>query len=145
MAAITLDNASKELTQVRAENPSALAPIESGARVRIKKFSLTLTGVIADAATIELAEFGKDVSIVGGALTTVTIAGSGALDIGWTPTASPVDTNVSAFGTDETAAVAFDPALVTTTEATTVFATVDTADLAAADVIEGYILYVENS
>ena len=40
MAAITLDNASKELTQVRAENPSALAPIESGARVRIKKFGL---------------------------------------------------------------------------------------------------------
>lgn len=145
MAAITLDNASKELTQVRAENPSPLAPIESGARVRIKKFSLTLTGVIADTATIELAEFGKDVTIVGGALTTVTIAGSGALDIGWTPTASPVDTYVSAFGTDEAAAVAFDPALVTTTEATTVFATVDTADLAAGDVIEGYILYVENS
>lgn len=145
MAAITFDYAGTELTQVRAENPSPLAPIESGARVRIKKFSYTATGVVADGSQIELAEFGKNVSIIGGALTTVTIAGSGALDIGWTPTASPVDTNVAAFGSDETAAVAFDPALVTTTEKTTVFATVDTAALAADDTFTGYILYVENT
>jgi len=145
MSAITFDLVGTELTQVRAENPSPLAPIESGARVRIKKFSYTATGVVADGSQIELAEFGKDVSIIGGALTTVTIAGSGALDIGWTPTASPVDDNVTAFGSNETAAVAFDPALVTTTEKTTVFATVDTAALAADDTFTGYILYVENS
>lgn len=145
MAAITFDYVGTQLTQTRAENPSLLAPIDSGARVRIKKFSYTATGVVADGSQIELAEFGKSVSIIGGALTTVTIAGSGALDIGWTPTASPVDTNVSAFGTDETAAVAFSPALVTTTEKTTVFATVDTAALAAADTFTGYILYVENT
>jgi len=145
MAAITFDYVGTQLTQSRAENPSLLAPIDSGARVRIKKFSYTATGAVADGSQIELAEFGKDVSIIGGALTTVTIAGSGALDLGWTPTASPVDTNVSAFGTDETAPVAFDPALVTTTEKTTVFATVDTAALAAADTFTGYILYVENT
>ena len=33
MAAITFDKVGVELTQVRAENPSPLAPIESGARV----------------------------------------------------------------------------------------------------------------
>lgn len=145
MAAITFDLVGTELTQARAENPSLLAPIESGARVRIKKFSYTATGVVADGSQIELAEFGKDVSIIGGALTTVTFAGAGALDLGWTATATPVDTNVSQWGTDETAPVAFDPALVTTTEKTTVFATVDTAALAADDTFTGYILYVENT
>lgn len=145
MAAITFDYVGTELTQARAENPSPLQPIESGARVRIKKFSYTATGVVADGSQIELAEFANRVSIIGGALTDVSIAGSGALDIGWTPTATPVDTNVAAFGSDETAAVAFDPALVTTTEKTTVFATVDTAALAADDTFSGYILYVENS
>ena len=145
MAAITFDYVGTELTQARAENPSPLQPIESGARVRIKKFSYTATGAVADGAQIELAEFANRVSIIGGALTAVTIAGSGALDIGWTPTATPADTNVAAFGSDETGAVAFNPVMVTTTEKTTVFATVDTAALAANDTFSGYILYVENS
>jgi hypothetical protein len=135
MAAITFDRVGNELTQVRAENPSPLAPIESGARVRIKKFS---SGAAAfSGQQIELAEFGKAVSIIGGAVTAVT----GTIDIGWTPKAAPVDDNVDVFVDGTTAATAFSPALVTTTEATTVFAT-------ARDTVTsftGYILYVENS
>jgi hypothetical protein len=153
MAAITFDYTGTELTQTRAENPSPLAPIESGARVRVKQFSYTATGVVADGAQIELAEFPARVAIIGGALTTATIAGSGALNIGWTPTASPVDTNVAAFGSIETGPIAFDPAMVVTTEKTTVFATVKPSSpsgvnggvLAADDTFSGYILYVENS
>lgn len=145
MAAITFDYVGTQLTQARAENPSPLQPIESGARVRIKKFSYTATGAVANGSQIELGEFANRVSIIGGALTEVTIAGSGALYIGWTPTANPVDANENAFGNLETAAVVFDPTMVTTTEKTTVFATVGTAALAADDTFSGYILYVENS
>jgi len=137
MAAITFDKVGVELTQVRAENPSPLAPIESGARVRIKKFS---SGAAAAGEQVELAEFGKSVTIIGGALTAVTAAGD--LDIGWTATGTPVDDNLNVFADGENAAAAFSPYQATTVEATTVFATVNTDALTSC---AGYILYVENS
>jgi len=147
MAAITFDLVGTELTQVRAENPSPLAPIESGARVRIKKFSYTVPtgGTPASGTQIELAEFGKSVSIIGGAVTGISLSNSATLDLGWTPTASPVDTNVNVFVDGITAATVFSPVLVTTTGATTVFGTTGVGALAAADVVTGYILYVENT
>lgn len=138
MAAITFDKVGVELTQVRAENPSPLAPIESGARVRIKKFTYGATASTGE--QVELAEFGKSVTIIGGALTAVTAAGD--LDIGWTATGTPVDTTLNVFADGVSAAAAFAPYQVTTTEATTVFATVNTAGLTSC---AGYILYVENS
>jgi hypothetical protein len=134
MAAITFDKVGVELTQVRAENPSPLAPIESGARVRIKKFS---SGAAASGDQIELAEFGKNVTIIGGAVTAVT----GTIDIGWTAKATPVDTAVDVFVDGITAAAAFEAYQATTTETTTVFATAG----ATVTSFVGYILYVENS
>ncbi len=133
MAAITFDGVGTELTQLRAENPSPLEPIASGGRVRIKKFSISAATIGQD---IELIELGKNVAIIGGAVT----GGTGALDIGWTATAVPVDTTKDVF-LDGAETGVFAPYQVTTTEATTVFAT------AGATLAEktGYILYVENS
>ena len=146
MAAITFDYVGTELTQARAENPSPLQPIESGARVRIKKFSYTATGTVASGAIFELVEFANRVSIIGGALTEMDITdGAARLYIGWTPTATPADTNVSAFVSNTAAAAAFNPAIVTTTEKTTVYALAANEDLVAGDTFSGYILYVENS
>lgn len=134
MAAITFDKVGVELTQVRAENPSPLAPIESGARVRIKKFS---SGAAASGDQIELAEFGKNVTIIGGAVTAVT----GTIDIGWTAKATPVDTAVDVFVDGITAAANFEAYQATTAELTSVFATAG----ATVTSFVGYILYVENS
>lgn len=134
MAAITFDKVGVELTQVRAENPSPLAPIESGARVRIKKFT---SGAAASGEQIELAEFGKDVTIIGGAVTALT----GTIDIGWTAKATPVDDAVDVFVDGITAAAAFEPYQATTAELTSVFATAG----ATVTSFVGYILYVENS
>lgn len=145
MAAITFDYVGTELTQTRAENPSPLAPIESGARVRIKKFSYTAAGAVSSGSQIEFAEFPNRVSIIGGAITSLTLSNSATLDVGWTLTATPVDTNKAVFASAKTAAAAFLPKLVTTTGATTVFGTTGVGALVAGNVIEGYILYVENS
>ena len=138
MATITFDGVGIELTQLRAENPSPLEPIASGGRVRIKKFSIS---VATTGQQIELAEFGKNVAIIGGAVT----GGTGALDIGWTATAVPVDTTKDVFLDGGSLALdatgMFGAYQVTTTEATTVFAT---AGAALANKT-GYILYVENS
>lgn len=134
MATITFDKVGVELTQVRAENPSPLAPIESGARVRIKKFT---SGAAASGDQIELAEFGKDVTIIGGAVTALT----GTIDIGWTAKATPVDDAVDVFVDGITAAAAFEPYQATTAELTSVFATAG----ATVTSFVGYILYVENS
>jgi len=145
MAAITFDYVGTELTQTRAENPSPLQPIESGARVRVKKFSYTAAGAVASGSQIELLEFAKTVTILGGAITNISLSNSATADIGWTPTASPVDTNVNVFLDGVTAATMFSPYQVTTTAATTLFLTTGVGALAADDVVEGYVLYVENS
>lgn len=145
MAAITFDYVGTQLTQARAENPSPLQPIESGARVRIKKFSYTATGVVAIDSKIELLEFANNVSIVGGAVTNLTFAATATADLGWTLKDTPVDDNVNVFADGITAAAAFAPALVTTTGLTSFFLTTGVAALAANNVIEGYVLYVENS
>lgn len=145
MAAITFDYVGTELTQVRAENPSPLEPIAAGGRVRVKKFSFTAAGAVTSGDQVELAEFGNRVTILGGAVTSISLSNSATLDIGWTATGTPVDTNVNVFADGITAATALAPYQVTTTEATTVFGTTGVGDLAADDVVEGYILYVENS
>jgi hypothetical protein len=137
MASITFDVVGTELAQVRAENPSPLAPIESGARVRVKKFS---AGAATAGQQIELAEFGTRVTILGGAVTAISTAGD--LDIGWTLTGAPVDDNLNVFADGVSAAAEFAPYQATTTGATTVFATANTGSLTSC---EGYILYVENS
>ena len=133
MASITFDVVGDELTQLRAENPSPLEPIASGGRVRIKKFSIATA---SSGQQVELAEFGKNVAIIGGAVT----GGTGVLDVGWTATGVPVDTTKDVFLDGLTTGV-FEAYQVTTTEATTVFATAG-ATLANKT---GYILYVENS
>jgi hypothetical protein len=133
MAAITFDVAGDELAQLRAENPSPLEPIASGGRVRIKKFSIATA---SSGQQVELAEFGKNVAIVGGAVT----GGTGVLDVGWTATGSPVDTTKDVFLDGLTTGV-FEAYQVTTTEATTVFATANATLTSKV----GYILYVENS
>lgn len=133
MATITFDGVGIELTQLRAENPSPLEPIASGGRVRIKKFSISAA---TTGQQIGLAEFGKNVAIIGGAVT----GGTGVLDVGWTATGAPVDTTKDVFLDGVTTGV-FEAYQVTTAEATTVFAT---AGAALANKT-GYILYVENS
>lgn len=145
MAAITFDYTGTELTQVRAENPSPLQPIESGARVRVKKFSFTAAGAVASGSQVELLEFANNVTILGGAVTNISLSNSATADLGWTAKATPVDTNVNVFVDGITAATAFSPYMVTTTELTTLFLTTGVGNLAADDVIEGYVLYVENS
>lgn len=145
MAEITFDNVGTELTQTRAENPSPLSPIESGARVRVKKFSFTATGAVASGSQVELLEFANRVSILGGAVTNISLSNSATADLGWTLKATPVDDNANVFVDGITAAAAFDPALVTTTGLTSLFLTTGVGALAADDVIEGYILYVQNT
>jgi hypothetical protein len=145
MAAITFDYTGTELTQTRAENPSPLAPIESGARVRVKKFSFTAAGAVASGSQVALLEFAKRVSIIGGAITNISFSDSATADLGWTAKATPVDTNKDVFVDGATAAAVFAAYMVTTTETTSFFLTTGVGDLAADDVIEGYVLYVENS
>ena len=145
MAAITFDYVGTELTQARAENPSPLQPIESGARVRVKKFSFTAAGAVASGSQVELLEFSNRVSIIGGAVTNISLSNSATADLGWTLKATPVDDNVNVFADGITAAAVFAAALVTTTGLTSFFLTTGVGALAADDVIEGYVLYVENS
>lgn len=145
MGAITFDYTGTELTQARAENPSPLQPIQAGARVRIKEFSFTAAGAVTNGSQVELLEFANRVTIVGGAVTNISLSNSATADLGWTLKAAPVDTNKDVFVDGITAAAVFAPYKVTTTGLTTLFLTTGVGALAADDVIEGYVLYVENS
>jgi len=149
MAAIVYSEASDELTQVRGPGYTPLSPIDDGARVRVKRFSYTATGVVADTAVIELVEVPSGAVVIDTVLSDVTIAGSGDVAIGYATKSLPTDDNVEALiqaGTTAAAASSADARGLALGEGIqSIVATVGTADLAADDTLTGFILYVVNT
>ena len=148
MASIVYSEVSDELAQVRGQGHNPLSPIDDGARVRIKRFSYTATGVVADAAVIELVEVPSGAVIVDTVLSDVTIAGSGEVAIGYATKSAPTDDNATTLIAAGAAAAVSAPAargLELGEGIQSIIATVDTADLAAADTLTGFILYVVNT
>jgi len=145
MAAITFDKTSSQLTNVRSVKPVLINNNDSGGRVRLRQFKFVAEGAVASGSQIELAEFGPTVVILGGAITNISLSNSATADVGYTAKLTPVDTNKDDFVDGVTAASAFAPSMVVTSEKTSVFATTGVGALVAADVLEGYILYVDNT
>jgi len=148
MAAIVYSEASDELTQVRGPGYTPLSPIDDGARVRVKRFSYTATGVVADTAVIELVEVPSGAVVIDTVLSDVTIAGAGEVAIGYATKSLPTDDNAATLIAAGAAAAVSAPAargLELGEGIQSIIATVDTAALAADDTLTGFILYVVNT
>jgi len=145
MSAITFDVASTQLANIRLDRPILNNNNDVGGRVRICKFDYTATGAVSSGSQIELLEFRPSTVIVGGAVTEISLSNSATADLGYTATGTPVDDNKDVFLDGVTAATEFSPAMVTTSEKTTLFATTGVGALASGDKLVGYVLYVDNT
>jgi len=145
MSAITFDVASTQLANIRLDRPILNNNNDVGGRVRICKFNYTATGVVSSGSQIELLEFRPSTVIVGGAVTEISLSNSATADLGYTATGTRVDDIKDVFLDGVTAATEFSPAMVSTSEKTTVFATTGAGALASGDKLVGYVLYVDNT
>lgn len=155
MAAITISRVSNEIKQIQDPSHKPLAPIEFGARVRVKRFSYTADGDEAVNGIVELLRFNKSVDILFGYVgwdDDFSLA-TGSVDIGYTNTRTPTDDNIDDLldGGDTTdveagTIIPEDGGVgLHLTDATSVILKVLTAKLTAGKTISGYVLYVENS
>lgn len=145
MADITFDKSSTQISQQAGVKPVLVNANEDGGRVRVKKFSFTATGAVVSGSQIELLRFAKEVRIIGGAITSISLSNSATADIGYTETAAPTDATKDVFVDGVTAASVFEPFQVLTAAETSLFLTTGVGALVAADAVEGYVLYVANT
>ena len=148
MATITFDGASSELLQVRAQNPSPVAPISDGARVRVKRFSFTDTAALAIGSQIELVEIPGEAVILDTVVNAISLSNSATIEIGTTPKSAPTnDTsdNLLAATAISAESDSDEKNIDITAGVKSVFATTATGALFAGDTISGYVLYVINT
>ena len=146
MAAITFDKTGVELTALRLEGFTPQPPSERGARQRVARWTYTAPGAVTSGSQIEFLEFPVNITIIGGAVTASTLSNSGQMSIGWTVKSVPVDTNKADFKAAATTVGAFLASTwMKTTATTTVFGTLSVGDMAANDVLHGYVTYVDES
>lgn len=148
MATITFDGASAELLQVRTQNPSPVAPISDGARVRVKRFVFTDTAALAIGSQIELVEIPGEAVILDTVVNAISLSNSAEISIGTTPKSAPTDTtpaNLLAAGAVVAESAPAEKNIEVGAGVTSVFATTSVGALVAADTLSGYVLYVINT
>lgn len=148
MASIVYSEVSTELAQVRGQGHNPLSPIDDGARVRIKRFAYTATGVVSIASVIEAVELPSGAVVVETVLSSASLSNSAEVEIGYATKSAPTDDNSDAL-LAATAAAALSAAGERGVEVgegiQTVIITTSVGALAAADTLTGFILYVVNT
>jgi hypothetical protein len=148
MATITFDGASAELLQVRQQNPSPVAPISDGARVRVKRFSFTDTAALASGSQIELVEIPGEAVILDTVVSAISLSNSATIEIGTTPKSAPTDDttdNLLAATAVVAESAPGEKNIALSSGVTSVVGTTGVGALVAGDTLAGYVLYVINT